>query len=255
MAMIDVQDLHKSFGSKVIHNGVTFQVEEGEVLTLIGGSGSGKSVLLKQLVGLLKPNSGTITIDGKEISRLDEDELHKVQKMIGYVFQEAALFDSLTVGENVAFGLRNLMGVDSDEARGIVEEKLALVGLSGAENFKPAQLSGGMKKRVGIARAIAFTPKILLYDEPTTGLDPVMSDVISDLILKLKKETGVTSIAVTHDMKSAYKISNRIAMLYEGKVLETGTSEQMQHSANPVVRQFISGSSDGPIPVPDMETA
>ncbi len=253
--MIEISGLHKSFGAKTIHNGVTFTVKEGEIFTLIGGSGSGKSVLLKQIVGLIKPDSGTITIDGTEISGLDGDELHEVQKMIGYVFQEAALFDSLTVGENVAFGLCNLMGYKFEDTAQIVREKLALVGLSGAENFKPAQLSGGMKKRVGVARAIAFTPKILLYDEPTTGLDPVMSDVISDLMLKLKRETGVTSIAVTHDMKSAYKISDRIAMLYEGKVLEAGTPAQIQNSANAVVRQFIAGSSVGPIPVPDMDLA
>lgn len=253
--MIEIRELHKSFGAKTIHNGVTFTVKEGEIFTLIGGSGSGKSVLLKQIVGLIKPDSGSITIDGTEISGLDGDELHEVQKMIGYVFQEAALFDSLTVGENVAFGLCNLMGYKFEDTGPIVREKLALVGLSGAENFKPAQLSGGMKKRVGVARAIAFTPKILLYDEPTTGLDPVMSDVISDLMLKLKRETGVTSIAVTHDMKSAYKISDRIAMLYEGKVLESGTPAQIQNSSNAVVRQFIAGSSVGPIPVPDMDLA
>ncbi len=253
--MIKIRDLYKSFHSKIVHNGVSFEVKEGEVFTLIGGSGSGKSVLLKQIVGLIKPDSGQITIDGTEISRLDDERLHEVQKMIGYVFQEAALFDSLTVGENVAFGLCNLIGRRFEDTLPIVKEKLALVGLTGVENYKPAQLSGGMKKRVGIARAIAFTPKILLYDEPTTGLDPVMSDVISDLILKLKRETGVTSIAVTHDMKSAYKVSDRIAMLYEGRVLEIGTPDQIQNSSNATVRQFIAGSSHGPIPVPDMDLA
>lgn len=249
--MIRVTDLHKSFRKNAVHKGVTFEVKEGEILTLIGGSGTGKSVLLKQLVGLIKPDSGSIEIEGREITGLDEEQLHEVQKMIGYVFQEAALFDSMTVGENIAFGPMNLLGKTYEETRPTVTEKLASVGLTGVENQKPAQLSGGMKKRVGIARAIAMAPKILLYDEPTTGLDPVMSDVISDLILKLRKETGVTSIAVTHDMKSAFKISDKIAMLYEGKILEIGSPEQIQNSSSPVVRQFIAGSSEGPIAVPN----
>lgn len=248
--MIQISDLFKAFGKKAVHKGISFEVDKGEVLTIIGGSGSGKSVLLKQMVGLIKPDQGEIYVDGKAISHLEEEELQEVQKMIGYVFQEAALFDSLTVAENVSFGLYNLLKFSEDEAKKIVRDKLALVGLSGIEDLKPAQLSGGMKKRVGIARAIALNPKILLYDEPTTGLDPVMSDVINDLILKLKKETQTTAIAVTHDMKSAYKISDRIAMLYEGKILEIGTPKQIQNSNNPILRQFISGSSFGPIPIP-----
>lgn len=250
---IRVVDVHKGFRDKPVHRGVSLEVMPGETLTVIGGSGTGKSVLLKQIVGLLKPDRGEIYVDGKAISGLGEDELHDIQKMIGYVFQEAALFDSMTVGENVAFGLRNLLGVVGRECEKTVQEKLALVGLNGVENLKPAQLSGGMKKRVGIARAIAMSPQILLYDEPTTGLDPVMSDVISDLIIELKEKTGATAIAVTHDMKSAYKISDKISMLYEGRVLETGTPAQIQNSKNPVVRQFITGSSQGPIPVPAVD--
>lgn len=247
--MIQVSNLYKSFRKKNVHQGVSFDVKEGETLTIIGGSGVGKSILLKQIMGLIKPDQGEIYIDGKEISKMDEEQLHEVQKMIGYVFQEAALFDSLTIRENVAFGLRNLTQMNEDEISEVVTEKLALVGLKNIEHLKPAQLSGGMKKRVGIARAIALGPKILLYDEPTTGLDPVMSDVISDLILRLK-ETKVTAIAVTHDMKSAYKISDRIAMLYEGQILEMGTPEKIKNTANPIVRQFITGSSQGPISVP-----
>lgn len=248
--VISVRDLYKSFREKTVHQGISFDVHRGEIFTIIGGSGIGKSVLLKQIVGLIRPTRGEIYINGKEIFHLEEEALQEVQKMIGYVFQDAALFDSLTVGENVAFGLLNLLRSSEEQAEKIVQGKLALVGLSSVEHLKPAQLSGGMKKRVGIARALAVDPAILLYDEPTTGLDPVMADVISELILQLKKHTGMTAIAVTHDMKSAYKISDRIAMLYEGKILEIGTPEQIQNTKNPIVHQFVSGSSSGPIPVP-----
>lgn len=248
--IIRVEDLHKSFRDKKVHDGVSFEVEEGETLTIIGGSGTGKSVLLKQIIGLIKPDSGHIYIEGEDITKLDEVELQRVQAKMGYVFQEAALFDSLTIGENVAFGLRTIMDAEQPHAIKIARQKLAMVGLSGIENLKPSQLSGGMKKRVGIARAIAMGPEILLYDEPTTGLDPVMSAVISDLMVRLKEESGTSAIAVTHDMKSAYKISDKIAMLYNGKILQIGTPDEIQNSLSPVVRQFISGSSQGPIPVP-----
>ena len=248
--VIEVSALRKSFRGKAIHNGISFSLEEGETLTIIGGSGTGKSVLLKQIIGLIKPDSGRISIEGEDITKLDEDELQRVQKKMGYVFQEAALFDSLTVGENVAFGLQTIMEAEKPHAQKIAKQKLAMVGLMGIEEMKPSQLSGGMKKRVGVARAIAMGPEILLYDEPTTGLDPVMSAVISDLIVKLKEESGTTAIAVTHDMKSAYKISDKIAMLYNGKILQIGSPEEIQNSASPIVRQFISGSSHGPIAVP-----
>jgi phospholipid/cholesterol/gamma-HCH transport system ATP-binding protein len=248
--VIQVVDLRKSFRDKQIHKGISFELDAGETLTIIGGSGTGKSVLLKQIIGLIKPDSGQILVEGENITGLDEVELQRVQAKIGYVFQEAALFDSLTVGENVAFGLRTIMAAEKPHAQKIARQKLAMVGLSGIEDLKPSQLSGGMKKRVGIARAIAMGPEILLYDEPTTGLDPVMSAVISDLIVKLKEESGTTAIAVTHDMKSAYKISDKIAMLYEGKILQMGTPDEIQNSSDPIVRQFIAGSSHGPIPVP-----
>ena len=250
MAIIRVVNLQKSFGDKKIHNGISFDLEEGETLTIIGGSGTGKSVLLKQIIGLIKPDSGRILVEGEDITKLDEDDLTRVQKKMGYVFQEAALFDSISVGENVAFGLISVMQADRTAALKIARQKLAMVGLSGIEDLRPSQLSGGMKKRVGVARAIAMGPEILLYDEPTTGLDPVMSDVISDLIVKLKEESGTTAIAVTHDMKSAYKISDRIAMLFNGQILQIGTPDEIQNSPNAIVRQFISGSSHGPIPVP-----
>jgi phospholipid/cholesterol/gamma-HCH transport system ATP-binding protein len=246
--MIRILELYKSFKKKQVHRGVSLEIKPGETVTVIGGSGTGKSVLLKQIVGLMKPDRGQILINGQNITRMNEEQLHQVQKMIGYVFQEAALFDSLTVAENVGFGLRNLTQASESEIEKITKEKLALVGLTNIEDLKPAQLSGGMKKRVGIARAMAVNPKILLYDEPTTGLDPVMSDVISELILKLKK-TGMTAIAVTHDMRSAYKISDRIAMLYEGRILEIGTPDQIKNSKNPIIQQFIQGSSQGPISI------
>ena len=246
--MIRIQGLHKSFGQNHVLKGVDLEVRDGETLTIIGGSGTGKSVLIKHIVGLLRPDQGQVFVDGVEISHLGEEDLHDVQKRFGYLFQGAALFDSLTVGENVAFGIINLKLELSKSRREAVAKKLALVGL-GPEvlDMKPAELSGGMKKRVALARAVAYEPDYVLYDEPTTGLDPIMSDVINDLILNLRGQLGVTAIAVTHDMKSAYKISNRIAMLYEGKIVALGSPEEIQNTKDPLVRQFITGSSQGPI--------
>ena len=223
-------------------------INTGETLTIIGGSGTGKSVLLKHIVGLMKPDAGTVFVDDVETSRLVEDELFKIQSRFGYLFQGAALFDSLTVGENVAFGLWNLRPDLAKNWREIAVKNLTLVGL-GPEvvDMKPAELSGGMKKRVALARAVACQPDYVLYDEPTTGLDPIMADVINDLILELRQKLGVTAVAVTHDMKSAYKISNRIAMLYEGRIVAVGTSEEIQGSRDSLVQQFITGSSQGPI--------
>jgi phospholipid/cholesterol/gamma-HCH transport system ATP-binding protein len=202
---------------------------------------------MKLMLGLLKPDRGSILVEGQDITKLDEEDLADVQKNFSYVFQMGALFDSLTVGENVAFGLQYARHISPAQSMEIVREKLALVGLSGVELLKPAELSGGMRKRVAIARAIAMSPKYLLYDEPTTGLDPIMSDVINELIIDVQKKIGTTAVVVTHDMASAYKIADRIAMLHEGKIVEIDVPEKIKHSENPLVRQFITGSSHGPI--------
>lgn len=245
--MIRINNLHKSFVGNRVLRGVSLEIKEGETITIIGGSGCGKSVLLKHIVGLLKPEVGEIEIDGQEITRLGMEELAEVQKKFGMLFQGAALFDSLTVGENISFGLRMLTDLDEKEIKRRVSEKLPLVGMEGIEQLMPAELSGGMKKRVALARAIAMNPKYILYDEPSTGLDPIMADVINNLILDLQKKLNITSIVVTHDMVTAYKVSDRIAMLYQGRIEEIRTPEEIKETKNSVVRQFITGSSEGPI--------
>jgi phospholipid/cholesterol/gamma-HCH transport system ATP-binding protein len=249
--MIRLAGVHKAFGRNRVLRGLDLEVKDGETLTIIGGSGTGKSVTLKIMVGLLRPDAGTVTVDGVEISRLPEEKLFDTQKKFGFLFQGAALFDSLTVAENILFGVRNLRPDLLKDADRLVEQKLALVGLKPeVANLKPAELSGGMRKRVGLARAIAHEPEYVMYDEPTTGLDPIMSDVINDLIIEVREKLKVTSIAVTHDMKSAYKISNRIAMTYEGRIVAVGTPPEIEHSQDPMVRQFVTGSSHGPIQMP-----
>ncbi|MEK6672283.1 MAG: ABC transporter ATP-binding protein [Nitrospirota bacterium] len=245
--MIDVVGLHKSFGSKKVLQGVNLKVEKGESMVVLGGSGSGKSVLLKHIVGILKPDSGSVVIDGVDITSLNEKGLYEVRKKFGMLFQGAALFDSMKVWENVAFALLRSKKMKVKEARETAVERLRMVGLAGVEDLMPSELSGGMKKRVGLARAIAHEPEILLYDEPTTGLDPIMADAINDLIVKMKQQLSVTSIAITHDMQSAYKISDRIAMLYNGVIIETGTPDEIRNTENAVVRQFVTGSAAGPI--------
>jgi len=214
---------------------------------VIGGSGTGKSVLIKCIIGLLRPDAGRILVDGEDVTRMDERELTRVRRKFGMLFQGAALFDSMTVGENVAFALRRLGLYPEHQIPAVVEEKLAMVGLRDIQHLMPSELSGGMKKRVALARAIAAEPQILLYDEPTTGLDPIMADVINDLIVSLRESLGVTAIAITHDMASAYKIADRIAMLYKGKIIEVGTPEEIRNTTNPVVSQFVRGSAHGPI--------
>jgi phospholipid/cholesterol/gamma-HCH transport system ATP-binding protein len=247
--MIEFHDVHKSFNGKVVLAGVDLTVERGETMVVIGGSGTGKSVLLKHVIGLLRPDRGRIIVDEADVTTLNETALTEFRKKFGVLFQGAALFDSLTVWENVGFSFAQHTRLSAREIREIAREKLTLVGLKGVEDLMPAELSGGMKKRVGLARAIAHDPEVLLYDEPTTGLDPIMADVINDLIIRLKQQLKVTSIAITHDMTSAYKIADRIAMLYQGTIQEVGTPTEIRASANPIVHQFITGSAEGPIAV------
>lgn len=247
MAMIEIVDLHKSFGGLSVLRGVNFTVEKGESMTVIGGSGSGKSVLIKHIIGLLFPDKGRVIVDGQVMNDLDEFGLNELRKKFGMLFQGAALFDSLTVWENVGFPLKQHTKRSDKEIRKIATEKLALVGLKDVEDKMPSELSGGMKKRVGLARAICMDAEIILYDEPTTGLDPITADSINDLIVDLRRKLGVTSVAITHDMQSAYKISDRIAMLYKGEIQEIGAPDQIRNTTNPIVRQFITGSAVGPI--------
>jgi phospholipid/cholesterol/gamma-HCH transport system ATP-binding protein len=239
--MIKLVDVHKSFGAKKVLQGFTLDVDEGETMVIIGYSGSGKSVAIKHIVGLLEPDSGTVFVDNKEVPKLSRPELYDLRSKVGYVFQFAALFDSMTIGDNVAMGLRKEHKLSEEEIATRVSESLALVDLPGVESKMPAELSGGMRKRVGIARAIARHPKYLLYDEPTTGLDPVTSAVIDQLMVRTREKLGVTSIVITHDMRSAYTVGSRIAMLYEGKVRQVGTVDEIKHTRDPIVCQFIEG--------------
>jgi phospholipid/cholesterol/gamma-HCH transport system ATP-binding protein len=241
--VIEFQDLYKAFGAKRVLQGFSLQVRDGETMVIIGYSGSGKSVALKHIVGLLHPDAGEVIVDGQAVSTLDRDGLTLVRQSIGYVFQFAALFDSLSVADNVALGLRR-RGLDEEEIDERVHEALALVDLSGTDERFPAELSGGMRKRVGIARAIALRPRYILYDEPTTGLDPVTSAVIDRLMVRTREHLGVTGIVVTHDMRSAYTVGDRIAMLYEGKVRQVSTVDEIQQTDDPVVRQFIEGRAE-----------
>jgi phospholipid/cholesterol/gamma-HCH transport system ATP-binding protein len=245
--MIQLIDVHKSFGDNHVLRGVNLEIRKGETMVIIGGSGSGKSVILKHIIGLMRPDSGHVVIAGKDLSTLTERALDELRKKFGMLFQGAALFDSLHVWENVGFAIRQQTHLPDGKIKEIAREKLGMVGLRGAEDLMPSELSGGMKKRVGLARAIATEPEILLYDEPTTGLDPIMADAINDLIVEMKQRLRVTGVAITHDMVSAYKIADRIAMLYQGEILEVGTPEEIKHSKNPVVHQFVTGSAVGPI--------
>jgi phospholipid/cholesterol/gamma-HCH transport system ATP-binding protein len=245
--MIKIVDIYKKFARVNVFSGLSLEIQDSEVITIMGGSGAGKSVLLKNIIGLLKPDRGSIFIDDVEITSLKGSKLLEVQNKFGYLFQGAALFDSLTVGENVGFALRTRGDMSDTQIRERVSECLAMVGLKGIEEVKPAELSGGMKKRVGLARAIAHKPKYILYDEPTTGLDPIMADVINNLIIDLQKKLCITSVVVTHDMKSAFKVSDRLAMLYKGKIIGLGSPEIIKKTDDPVIHQFIEGLSQGPI--------
>ncbi len=245
--MIELKNIHKSYGVNHVLRGVSLDIKKGESLVVIGGSGSGKSVLLKHIIGLTKPDEGEVIVDSAALSQLDEDGLNEVRKKFGMLFQSSALFDSMSVWENVGFGLKRHTDLKDKEIKEIAVEKLRMVGLVGVEDKMPSELSGGMRKRVGLARAIAMEPQILLYDEPTTGLDPIMADAINELIIEMRERLHITSIAITHDMKSAFKIADTIAMLYNGLIIERGSSEEIKNTSDPVVRQFIEGSAAGPI--------
>jgi len=248
--IIELKKVSKRFGKTVVLDQMDLEVFRGETLAIIGRSGVGKSTILKLMAGLLKPDEGEVWVEGQEIERMGETELNEMRKRMGVVFQGAALFDSLTVFENVAFRLLRDFQMDRAKARAICHQKLELVGLKDEVAFrKPSQLSGGMRKRVGLARAIAVDPEIILYDEPTSGLDPVTSEAINGLILDMRKKLNVTSIVVTHDMQSAYKVANRIAMIYDGKIIGMGSPEEIRESSNPYIRQFVTGSVEGPMPI------
>jgi phospholipid/cholesterol/gamma-HCH transport system ATP-binding protein len=242
--MIEFDDISKSFGPKEVLKGFSLTVQEGDTVSLLGFSGSGKSVALKHIVGLLLPDSGTVRVDGQDVPTLPRAELYALRRTVGYVFQFAALFDSMTIAENLAMGLVKHGGYSQDEIEATIKESLARVELEGFEARLPSELSGGQRKRAGLARAIAFRPKYLLYDEPTSGLDPVTTAVIDRLILKMRDELGVTSLVITHDMESAYRVSDRIAMLYDGRVLQEGVPDEIRQSENPIVRGFVEGKPE-----------
>jgi phospholipid/cholesterol/gamma-HCH transport system ATP-binding protein len=244
---IEIKDLVKSFNKRVVLNGINLKVYKGETLVIMGGSGCGKSTLLRHMIGTHTPDSGSVIIKGKDITKLRESEFDKIRKIYGMVFQNAALYDSMTVKENIALALREHTKLAPDIIDIMVKMKLELVGLSGFENFMPSELSGGMRRRVGLARAISMDPEIVFYDEPTAGLDPIVAGVIDKLILDLSKKLHITSVVVTHDMKSVFSIADRVIMLYEGKVIASGAMEEIKNSNDPRVKQFITGSPDGPI--------
>ena len=237
--MIELKQVDKSFGDKQVLKNVSLRVEDGETMALIGGSGSGKSTMLRLMIGLDRPTAGEIWIDGTEITHLSEEELDEVRLSMGMVFQYSALFDSMTVGDNVAFGLREHTDYDEEKIQEIVREKLLLVGLPGSEDMMPGELSGGMKKRVSLARALAFGPSIIFYDEPDSGLDPVMTRKIDDLIVETQKKLGVTSIVVTHDMESACLVADRIAMLYQGEIIALEPPQVFRRMKDPRIREFL----------------
>jgi len=238
---IQLEDVRKAFGEKVVLRGVSLEVREGETVVIIGGSGSGKSVLLKTIVGLLRPDGGRVLVDGQDVAALRRQELYELRRRVGYVFQFAALFDSMTVAENVAMGLRRVPGMSAAEIEERVRESLHRVDLDGYGDRYPAELSGGQRKRAGLARAIATRPKYVLYDEPTTGLDPVTTALIDRLILRLRDELGVTSLVITHNLDSAYRVADRIAMLHDGVIRFEGTPDELRQAADPVVRGFVEG--------------
>ena len=244
---IELRQVYKSFGSKQVLRGVSLSARQGETLAIIGQSGVGKSVILKLMVGLIKPDRGMVLVDGEDINDAGEESLFRIRKKFGFLFQGSALLDSLTVEENVGLGLTEHLSFSQGEIRRIVADKLGMVGMQGVEDYLPSDLSGGMKKRVGLARAIAMEPEIILYDEPTTGLDPINADSINELIVYLKNRLAITSVVVTHDMTSVRRVADRVAMLHDGEINFTGTMAELDITDNPVVRQFIEGRAEGPI--------
>jgi phospholipid/cholesterol/gamma-HCH transport system ATP-binding protein len=245
--VISLQHLHKSFGGKPVLRDMSVDVDQGESLVIVGGSGTGKSVTLKHIIGLLRPDKGQVIIAGEDITAMKDVELNKFRRHFGMSFQEGALFDSMSVFENVAFPLRRHTKMTEAEIRARVHECLEDVHLHNVVRKRPSELSGGMRRRVGFARAISLKPDILLFDEPTTGLDPVISDVIADLIVEMDQKLGTTTVTITHDMKVAFKIADRVAMLHEGHIIAQGTPEEFQASTNPIVEQFIEGRAQGPL--------
>ncbi len=240
--LVEVKNLTKRFGSKLVLDNVSLSVEKGKTTVIIGPSGCGKTVLIKHFIVLIRPSSGEVYFEGRRIDHLSERALSRIRTHFGYLFQEGALFDSMTVAENILFPIRQNYRVRNwREIEDVVKAKLAIVGLDGFQNYYPARLSGGQRKRVALARAIALNPEVILYDEPTTGLDPIRSDIINELILKLERELGVTTVVVTHDMKSAYKVADRIIMLHNGKMIADGDADHIRNHPHPVVQQFING--------------
>ena len=247
--MIELIDVHKSFGKHRVLTGLNLSIEDGKTTVIIGRSGGGKSVLLKHIIGLIKPDQGQVLVDGVDMARLNDRELNEIRKKFGMLFQEAALFDSMTVGENVAFPLREHARLKEKEIREVVSDRLRAVGLSGVEEKMPSELSGGMRKRVGLARAIALRPQIVLFDEPTTGLDPVMTEAINHLIMDTQESFHLTCVVISHDLQSIFRIGHKIAMLYEGVIIAQGTPEEIRASRDPVIEQFLAGSIEGPIQI------
>ncbi|MEK7773632.1 MAG: ABC transporter ATP-binding protein [Deltaproteobacteria bacterium] len=247
--MIKIIDLKKSFNAKKVLDGVNLEIEQGKITVIIGRSGEGKSVLIKHIIGLLRPDSGRIFLDDLELTSMKERDFNEVRKRFGMLFQGAALFDSMTVAENVGFPLKEHTDLNDEDIMKIVLEKLRRVGMVDVENMMPADLSGGMKKRVGLARAIVMDPEIVLFDEPTTGLDPIMSDSIADLVLDTQRALKTTYVLITHDIPFTRKIADKIAMLHEGRIIEEGTVEEMKNNQNPILRQFLEGRAEGPIKV------